>query len=195
LAASVVLLLVIRPWQGSRHAGPDAIAKGQKEQGSKTPPGFPRVGASTPKMSEEEMTKVCDVAVEGQVTAVTLVKRWVGNRPGIDIGYEYGNFECSLLVEKSLKGKFKPGETVQYTVEAYMEGKWDKPRPRGFVYEGTQAAVTPGTKLRLYLAWNPDKKQYQRVHFNAGVTVLESSKKSFPRNEGETIYAEKAKTP
>jgi hypothetical protein len=154
---------------------------------------FPLFGIPTPTMSEEEMLKACDVAVEGQITAVKLAKRWLGDRPGIDTGYEHGTFECSLLVEKGLKGKFKPGETVRYTVEAYMEGRWDNPPQRGFVYEGTQAAVTPGTKLRLYLKWNAEKKEYQRVHFNSGFTVLAASNEAFPKKAGETVSAAKAK--
>jgi hypothetical protein len=150
---------------------------------------FAQAGLPTPKMSEEEMMKACDVAVEGRITTVKLAKRWMGDRPGIDSGYEYGNFECSFLVQINLKGKFESGQTVQYAVEAYMEGKWDNPSSRRFVYEGTQAAVSPGSKLRLYLKWNPDKKQYERVHFNSGFTVLWASDEKFPKKDGEIVKA------
>ena len=156
---------------------------------------FAQIGMPTPKWDEGKMLRECDVAVEGQVTTVKLLKRWIGDRQGVDTGYEYGDFECSFLVQKELKGKFKEGQTVEYVVKAYMEGKWDNPPPMGFVYEGTQAAVTQGTELRLYLKWNPEEKVYERVHFNSGFTVISASSELFPKKEGETVYAKDIRPP
>jgi len=136
----------------------------------------------TPKMTEAEMTAAADLVVEGTVTHVSLRKRWIGDRPGIDTGYESGEFVSTLHVSKVLKGKIDQ-PTVKYFVAAYMEGKWDTPPPMGFVYEGTQAAITPGTSLRVFLKWNPEAKRFERVHFNSGFLVLKPSLQDFPKNE------------
>ena len=138
----------------------------------------------TPSMSEEEMTKAADVVVEGQIVSVTLTKRWIGDRQGIDTGYESGEFESQLLVSKTLKGKYEANRKICYFVSAYMEGKWDAPPPMGFVYEGTKDAITPGTRLRVYLKWNAENKRYERVHFNSGFVVLEPSDHPYPKTVG-----------
>jgi len=137
-----------------------------------------------PEMSEREMLKTADVVVEGEVASVTLLKRWIGDRQGIDIGYECGEFEGHLLVIKTIKGKYKANQTLRYFVSAYMEGKWDAHPPKGFVYEGTKAAVTPGTRLRVYLKWNAEGMRYERVHFNSGFVVLEPSDGAYPATVG-----------
>lgn len=131
------------------------------------------------------MLAEADLVVEGTLSQVKLLKRWIGDRPGIDTGYESGEFESTLTISKSLKGDKKPGEAVKYFVSAYMEGKWDAPPPMGFVYEGTQDAITPGTVLRVYLKWNAEAKRYERVHFNSGFVVIKKSDKDFPRNENQ----------
>lgn len=138
----------------------------------------------TPIMSGEEMTKAADVVVEGEIVSVTLTKRWIGDRVAVDEGYEWGEFESELLVSKSLKGKYAVNQTVRYFVSAYMEGKWDAPPPMGFVYEGTKNAITPGTRLRVYLKWNAENKKYERVHFNSGFVVLEPSDHAYPKTVG-----------
>jgi len=138
----------------------------------------------TPRMSEEEMTQAAEVVVEGEIVCVTLTKRWIGDRPGIDTGYESGEFESQLLVSKTLKGKYKVNQTIRYFVGAYMQGKWDAAPPMGFVYEGTKDAITPGTRLRAYLKWNAENKRYERVHFNSGFVVLESSDHAYPKSVG-----------
>ena len=154
---------------------------------------FAQVGMPTPHLTEAEALRQCNVAAEGQITAVTLVKRWVGTDQG-DLGYEQGIFKCSLLVEKPLKGNCRKGQTLEYVVHAYMEGKWDKPRLR-FEYEGTHAAVIPGSKLRVYLTWDREKQQYERVHFNSGFEIEAESTERFPHKVGETVYAPNAKKP
>ena len=58
-----------------------------------------------------------------------------------------------------------------------------------FVYEGTQDAVTPGTRLRIYLKWNAKRKSYERVHFNSGFVVLEKSAGAYPTIVGVPRFA------
>lgn len=138
----------------------------------------------TPILSEKEMTKAADVVVEGEIVSVTLTKRWIGDRPAVDAGYEWGEFESQLLVSKALKGKYEANQTVRYFVSAYMEGKWDAPPPMGFGYQGTKDAITPGTRLRVYLKWNAENQRYERVHFNSGFVVLEPSDLAYPKTVG-----------
>lgn len=145
----------------------------------------------TPRMSEAEMLAACDMAVEGEVVAVTLVKRWIGDRQGVDAGYEHGVFACTLKADKVLKGAVDDDGMVRYAVEAYMEGSWANPPPLGFVYEGTQAAVTPGSRIRAFLKRDPAKGDYRRVHFNSGFDVVRASDAAFPLREGETAVARK----
>ncbi|MGB8853213.1 MAG: hypothetical protein WCC69_06580 [Pirellulales bacterium] len=156
--------------------------------------GLPRhvEAVPTPRMSEAEMLAACDVAVEGEVVAVTLVKRSVGNRQGIDLGYEQGVFACTLKADKLLKGESDDDGTIRYVVDAYMEGSWADATPRRFVYEGTQAAVTPGSRIRAFLKRDPEKGDYRRVHFNSGFDVVRASDAAFPMNEGETAVARKS---
>ena len=144
----------------------------------------------TPRLDEGAMLGMCDVAATGRVASVKLLRRWIGDRPGIDVGYEHGVFECVLAVEKPLKGDVVAGGTVTYLVDAYMEGLWDAPPPRGFVYEGTNAAVRPGTKLTVYLSLGPDGKEYRRVHFNSGLEIIEPSPAPFPTEPGRTATAD-----
>jgi hypothetical protein len=136
----------------------------------------------TPKMSEEQMMAAADLVAEGTLSHVSLLKRWIGDRQGIDTGYEWGEFESTLKVTKILKGQ-NDLTTFKYFVSAYMEGTWDNPPPMGLVGEGTQAAVTPGTTLRVFLKWNPEGKRFERVHFNSGFVVLKPSALDFPKNE------------
>lgn len=141
---------------------------------------MPPVGMPTPTMSEDEMTVAADIVVEGTITDVALLKRWMGERLGSDIGYEYGLFQSTLRISRVLKGRLKVGDTVRYVVQAYKEGKWDDEPARQFVYEGTKDAITPATKLRVFLKWNAEEKRYERVHFNSGFVVLEPSDKEIP---------------
>ena len=71
---------------------------------------------------------------------------------------------------------------------------WDAGKPARtpciqFVYEGTQDAVTPGSKLRIYLKWNAKHKSYERVHFNSGFVVLEKSAGAYPTLVGVPRFA------
>jgi hypothetical protein len=144
----------------------------------------PQVSAlPTPTMNEGEMMGMADVVAEGEVSSVTLLRRWIGDRPGYDLGHERGEFEATLRIEKTLKGKNKVNETIRYFVEAYMEGKWNAPG-RGFVYINTTNAITPGTKLRVYLKWNAENKRYERVAFNSGFEVLKASDQAYPETVG-----------
>ena len=132
--------------------------------------------------------KAADVVVEGQVIGATLTKRWIGNRPGVDIGYEQGHFEVWFLIAKAIKGHYQKQQTLQYFVRAHMEGMWKTPPPSGFVYEGTGDAITPGTKLRLYLNWDEKHKRYERVHFNSGFVVLGKSDAKYPETVGVPAF-------
>ena len=143
----------------------------------------PALAIGTPRMSEPEMTAAADIVVEGTITHVALLKRWIGTTPGVDTGYEHGEFLSTLKITKSLKGDLKPGADLKFFVSAYMEGTWDNPPPLGFVYDATQDAVTPDTSLRVFLKWNPTDKRYERIHFNSGFIVLKKSPKPFPKNE------------
>jgi hypothetical protein len=142
-----------------------------------------------PRLSHEEMMQAADVVVEGRVVGVTLTRRWIGDRPGVDIGYEHGHFEVWFFITKAIKGHYQKNQTLQYSVRAYMEGKWNNLPPMGFVYEGTAHAVTPGTTLRVYLKWDEEHKRYQRVHFNSGFVVLEESDNRYPDTVGIPAFA------
>jgi hypothetical protein len=51
----------------------------------------PQVSAlPTPTMNEGEMMGMADVVAEGEVSSVTLLRRWIGDRPGYDLGHERG---------------------------------------------------------------------------------------------------------
>jgi hypothetical protein len=151
------------------------------------------VAIPTPRLSHDEMLKMADVVVEGEVIGVALTKRWIGDRAGIDTGYEQGDFESWFLITKVVKGDYQKDQTVQYFVHGYMEGKWKNPPPMGFVYEGTAAAITPGTKLRVYLKWNAKERRYERVHFNSGFEVLEESAQKYPTKVGAPVFAAESK--
>ena len=136
------------------------------------------------EFDHKHMMEISDVVVEGQIIGVTLVNRWIGNTPGVDVGYEMGEFEGWFLISKTLKGGYKVNQTLQYFVHAYKEGLWDSSPPRSFVYRETESLITPGTKLRLYLVWNPEIRKYERVHFNSGVVFIDSSEQKYPTEVG-----------
>ena len=140
-----------------------------------------------PMMSEGEMMGTAEVVAEGEVISVTLLRRWIGDRPGYDIGHDHGEFEATLRIEKSLKGEHKVNENIRYFVKAYMERKWDT--SQRFCYINTTEAITPGTKLRVFLKWNAEKKRYERVAFNSGFEVLKASDQAYPETVGVTIRA------
>lgn len=150
---------------------------------------LPLIALPTPQLTEAEMTKAADVVVEGRVLGVTLAKRWVGDRAGVDLGYEQGDFHGWLLVTAAEKGSVAANQTLLYSVHAYAEGRWDDLPPRRLVYQGTQEAVTPGSLLRLYLKWDDQKRSYVRVHFNSGVTVLQAAPGPFPTTVGVPLFA------
>ncbi len=135
------------------------------------------------RLDHGKMVKAADVVVEGQVIGVTLTKRWV------DMGYEHGYFSAWFLVSKAIKGNYQKHQTLEYFVTAYTEGKW-KHFGKRFVYRGTGLAITPGTRLRVYLKWDEEHKRYRRVHFNSGFEVLEVSCQKYPETVGVPLFAE-----
>jgi hypothetical protein len=135
----------------------------------------------TPILSEKEMIKEADLVVEGRIIGVVLTKRWVADDGGAR-GYEQGHFKSWVLVSKVLKGPAAANDTIEVFTHAYKEGKWSK--VRRFVYEGTEAGITPGNRMRFYLRWDAKLRRYQRVHYNSGYLLLERSKGKYPTMVG-----------
>jgi hypothetical protein len=143
-----------------------------------------------PQLSEEEMLKEADLVIEGRVVGVVLTKRWTGDRPAVDQGYEQGNFKSWVLVTKAVKGPAGINDTVEVFTHAYKEGKWSE--VRRFVPEGTEAAITPGNRVRFYLRWNAKNRRYERVQFNSGYVLLEGSKEKHPTRVGQPALSREA---
>ena len=144
-------------------------------------------GMPTPTMSHEQMMEQADVVVEGEVVGVNLERREFNK---VYPSYEEGDFSVWFLVDRTLKGSYQPNQTLQYRVNAYMEGPWSEPY-RYFIYHGTGEAISPGTHLRLYLVWDKQEGQFKRVDFNSGFRVLKKSTDIPPREVGSPRFSKK----
>jgi len=147
------------------------------------------LGVPTPTLTEEQLLDVADIVVEGDIIGVVLTKKWIGDRPAIDTGYEQGNFKTWLLITKAIKGKISENDTVEFFTHAYMEGKWEV--KKRFIYEGTVDAIVPGNKIRIYLKWNSEERRYERVHFNSGIVLLKRLGGAYPTEIGKPALLEK----
>ncbi len=139
--------------------------------------------APTPQLDVPAMEQLATVIAKGSVNRVCLLKTWV------DQGYQYGLFECHLEVEQWSKAKgVAKSKTLVYHVNAYMEGLWQSHPPRGFIYQNTNNALSPGTVLWVYLKPN-EQGALVRVHFNSGFEVVTPSNQPFPVRVGQCLEA------